>query len=571
MQTDSPPRTSSTLAWLPAVGRSGSSRRRAARLSAVIMGCCAAAALAACSSSAPSSSATAGAAASALASAATVPNGITGQTLTLQYEEPTSLNPALGGIQEIAVVYQGLAYESLIYQEQDGSFVPDLAVKWGYVAGSGNKSFQLTLRSGVKFSDGSPLTAQAVANSLEYFKKAAGPQSHLLAGLTNIKVTGPQALTLNFAMATPDLPFLLSQSENVGAIIGPKGLATPASLSTQSDGAGPYTLSPSGIIANTQYTYQANPGYWNESAVHYHTVVVKVIDDANTILSSVQSGQIDAALQNLSPSTEATAKAAGMTVLPVPYAISSLVLADRDGTISPLGKLAVRQAINDAIDRVSLSTAIAGVNAAPTDQVVVAGAPGYDASLKDYYSYDVTKAKSLLAQAGYPNGFTLPVLDSATLDPNSVIGQAIVSQLQAVGIQAKLTVEPTFAQFIPAAMSKKYPAIVLPVTASGTGFYYAMQFVLGGFFNPFGTTNPQLTSLLGQIATATSASQQSSAAEQVNSWLVKQAWFAPITPLSYIYLVGPKIAGVQSVSPLSAGTLNPVGPLPTLSWYAKAS
>lgn len=112
---------------------------------------------------------------------------------------------------------------------------------------------------------------------------------------------------------------------------------------------------------------------------------------------------------------------------------------------------------------------------------------------------------------------------------------------------------------------------MLPVTASGTGFYYAMQFVLGGFFNPFGATSPQLTSLLGQIATATSASQQSNAAEQVNSWLVKQAWFVPITPLSYIYLVGPKIAGVQSVSPSSAGTLNPVGPLPSLSWYAKAS
>lgn len=568
MQTDPTPRTSRTLAWLPAAARSGTARRWTARLSAVTMGCCTAAALAACGSSAPGSSSTTGAAADTSASAA--PNGITGQTLTLQYTEPTSLNPALSGIQEIAVVFQGLAYDSLVYQEQNGSFVPDLAVNWGYVAGSGNKSFQLTLRSGVKFSDGSALTAQATANSLEYFKKAHGPQSNLLSGLSNIKVTGPLTLTLNFATATPDLPFLLSQSENVGAIIGPAGVADPTSLNTQSDGTGPYTLSPSGVIANNQYTYQANPGYWNKNAVHYRTVVVKVIDDPNTIVSSVQQGEVDAALQNLSPSTEATAKAAGLTVLSTPYAISSLVLADRDGTISPLGKLAVRQAINDAIDRSAVSQAIAGVNAAPTDQVAVSGAPGYDASLNDYYSYDVRKAKSLLAQAGYPNGFVLPVLDSATLDPNSVIGQAMVSQLQAIGIQAKLTVEPTFAQFIPAAMSKKYPAIVLPMTASGTGFYYAMQFILGGFFNPFGVTSPQLTSLLHQVAVATSTRQQSSAAAQVNDWLVKQAWFAPITPLDYIYLIGPKVAGVQNISPSSSGTLNPTGPLPALSLYSKA-
>ena len=244
MHADSNTRKLPKRAWPPAVGQKGVRGRRLARLTTLAASAATVAALAACGSSGGSSSSAATGDSSS--SAAAAPNGIVGQTLTVQYTEPTSINPALGGIQEVAVAYQELAYDSLIYQDQTGAFVPDLAVKWGYVAGSGNKSFQLTLRSGVKFSDGSPLTAQAVANSLNYFKKASGPQSYLLAALTDIKVTGPLALTLNFATATPDLPFLLSQSENVGAIIGPKGLANPTSLNTTTDGAGAYTLTAGG-------------------------------------------------------------------------------------------------------------------------------------------------------------------------------------------------------------------------------------------------------------------------------------------------------------------------------------
>lgn len=502
-----------------------------------------------------------------LTSSGSAPKGFAGQTLTVQCTEPTSLNPALGPIAEAGVVYISLAYGTLIYQKQDGTYVPDLATKWGYVAGSGNKEFDLTLRPHLKFTDGSAVTPQAVINSLEYFKKASGPQAFWLAGLTSAKQTGALSLRLTFAKAAPDLPYLFSQSQSVGAIIGPKGLANPSSLATQSDGAGPYEISPSKIVPNNSYTLTANPGYWNPAAIHYHQIVVKVIDDPNTILSSLQSGQIDAALKDISPSAVPTAKSAGNTAVSSPYAIASLILADRSGS-SPLANLKVRQAINYAVDRKSYAHFIAGAAGAGTDEVSVPGAPGYSPSSAQAYSYDVAKAKKLLKEAGYARGFTLTALDVETNDPNASVAQALSSSLSQIGIQLKVTEEPTFGQYIAALAAKKFQAMVLPLPFNGSGFYTAMtQITDNAIWNPFGTADGQVSSLLGQAASSASSAQREALYEKVSDRLTNLAWFVPMATQNYNFLVSSKIAGVRPVSLAAAGSMDPVGPQPGLSWY----
>jgi peptide/nickel transport system substrate-binding protein len=544
--------------------------RRGALAAAVVV---ATAVLAACSSSPASApSGNTSSSASAATTGGAVPNGSAGQTLTVQATEPTSLSPALGPVDESGVVFIYLAYGALIYLTQDGTFVPDLATKWGYVPGSGNKEFDITLRAGLKFTDGTAVTPQAVANSLEYFKNAHGPQAYALAAMTSAEPTGPLSLRLTFAVPTPDLPYLFSQSQDTGAIIGPKGLADPASLAAQSDGAGPYAIKASDIIPNNQYTYTANPGYWNQAALHYHQIVVKSIDDQNTIMSSLQSGQLDASLHDVSAASAAAGRAAGLTTVSTPYAIAGLVLADRAGTMSPLGNLKVREAINDAVDRQSYAGLISGPSGIPTDQVSIPGAVGYSASAAQVYSYNIAKAKELLAQAGYPHGFTLPVLDVQSNDPNSTIAQALASSLSAIGIKVSLTVEPTFGQFIPAAMSKKYPAIVVPIPFDGAGFYYAMRLALSSpIWNPFGTTDPALTSLLGQAAAAQTPAQEAPFFDQVSARLTQLAWFVPVVTQNFTFLVSPKVSGVGQVSLAATGVMNPVGPEANLSWYAARS
>lgn len=490
--------------------------------------------------------------------------GAVGGTLTVQFNSPVSLNPALEGTSESDIVFGALDYDSLIYQLGNGTFVPDLATSWSYASGSKNEVFDMTIRSGVHFSDGSLLTPASVANSLAYFKKADGPQAGYLATLATATVTGANTVRLTFSAPEPDLPFLLSQYQDIGQIIGPQGIAHPGTLTTTSDGTGPYVVDASQSVANSQYLLTTNPHYWNPAAIHYKQVVVKVMSDPQTALSAAQSGQVGALL-SLPSTAQNTAKADNLQVYAQPFSIASLILMGRSDPKSPLANLKVRQALNDAVDRSQLAAGLGGGSAVPTDEFALPGATGYDPAEANTYTYSVAKAKSLLAQAGYASGFTLPVLDTLALDPNGDIGAALKTELAAIGVTVNLTEVPSPAQFIPAALSKQYQAVIWPLSQNGSGFPYAVQFAMAPFTNAFGTTSTQLDGLLA-TAGALPSGDAATAYEKVGDFLTDNAWFVPLFSLTATLAVAGNIANVQPPS-LENTTIDPVAPVASLSWY----
>lgn len=492
------------------------------------------------------------------------PTGVVGGTLTVQFNSPVSLNPALEGTSESDIVFGALDYDSLIYQRGDGTFVPDLATSWGYVPGSKNKIFDLTLRSGVHFSDGSLMTPASVVNSLEYFKKADGPQAAYLATLSSAKVTGASTVRLTFATSEPDLPFLLSQYQDIGQIIGPRGIAHPSTLTTTSDGTGPYVVDASHSVANSQYLLTMNPHYWNPAAVHYRQVMVKVMTDPQTALSAAQSGQVDALL-SLPSTMQKTAKSDNLRVYAEPFSIASLILMGRSDPKSPLANLKVRQALNDAVDRKSLATGLGGGSAVPTDEFALPGTTGYDPAKANTYTFNVPKAKSLLAQAGFGSGFTLHVLDCLALDPNGDIGAALKSEFAAIGVNVNLTEVQSPAQLIPASLSKQYDAVIWPLSQNGSGFPYAVQFAMAPFTNVFGTKSAQLDGLLA-TAGALPSSASDAAYAKVGDFLTDNAWFVPLFSLTATLAVADTVANVQPPS-LENTTIDPIAPDASLSWY----
>jgi peptide/nickel transport system substrate-binding protein len=496
------------------------------------------------------------------------PKGIVAQILTLQFNSPVSLNPALEGTSESDIVFGALDYDSLIYQLGNGSYVPDLATSWSYAAGSDNRVFTMTLRSGVHFSDGSLMTPASVVNSLEYFKKANGPQADYLANLTSAKATGAHTVQLDFSAPEPDLPFLLSQYQDIGQIIGPRGLADPGALATSSDGTGPYVLNSAQSVTNSQYVFALNSHYWDPAGVHYRTVDVKIIADPETALSAAQTNQVDALL-SLPATSSKSAQDDGLKTFNEPFSVASLILMGRSDTGSPLSNLKVRQAINDAVNRRALAQGLGGGSAVPTDEFALPGATGYDPADAGEYPYDVAKAKSLMAQAGYAHGFTLPVLDCLALDANGDIGAALKSELSAIGINVQLTDVPAPAQFIPASLSKKYGAVIWPLSQNGYGFPYAVQFAMAPFTNAFGTSSSQLNQLLAAAGADTSASSGAAYAK-VDDFLTANAWFVPLFSLSGTMVVGSGVANVQPPS-LQNTTIDPVAPVASLSWYPASS
>ncbi|MEU3464324.1 ABC transporter substrate-binding protein [Streptomyces sp. NPDC006733] len=472
------------------------------------------------------------------------PAGV-GNLLTMAYQAaPATLDPAK--VDQAFAGFVSPAYEPLIRRASDGSLQPGLATSWAYV-GTGNKTFELTLRDHVTFADGTALTAQGVVQHFQYIQRAGGTAAALLAGAV-ITAPGDRTVRLTFALPNPVAPDIMTQDYVIGDVISPTALTAPAALATTTSGAGPYALDPAATVAGDHYAFVANPRYWNKAQVHYKRIVLRVIANPNTALNALKTGQVDAAATDFSISS--SAKTAGLQIVQTPFVIQGIALLDRDGSLlKPLGDVRVRRAVNYAIDRGAISKALLGEYGVPTTQFTVPGGEGYVRANATAYPYDPAKARQLLAEAGYPDGFTLPMLSS----PFAGIGtmaQALSDQLGKVGIRVKLrTLTNPNAYVSELAGGKTASAAVgygyQPTYLEGLGLFLPTAPV----FNPRKSASPQLTALFGKLAVAAQA-QRPAAAQAVQAWLVDNAWFAPVAASPVFYYARPTVGGVK-VSPNS--------------------
>lgn len=449
---------------------------------------------------------------------------------------PTQWDPAqFDWTQQLQV--QQAAYDTLIHINPNGSFSPGLATSWKYVSPT---QFTLTLRHNVKFTDGTPFNAAAVKENLDHDKATTGPRTAQLADVSSVETNGEFGVTINLSQPNSDLPQILGMA--MGMMASPAAEAA-GKLKAAPVGTGPYTLNTSQTVANDHYTFEKNPNYWDAADIHYKTLVFKLIADYTASVNALRSGQIAMALGE--PQTVSTAKSGGDTVVTYPGAVVSLDLQDRGGTvIKALGDVRVRQAINYAIDRAALTKTL--LPGRPTSQLFADGTPAYEKSLDGTYSLDLAKAKSLMEQAGFSSGFTLPILSFPLNDPAL---QVVASDLAKINIKVKIDSVP-INTYIALRSTQQTPAWIAQLSSTGSALLDALNVLQpNGLFNPFHSSNPQLTQDLTKAESATSASTEKAAWMKVNMDVQQLAWFAPITQISTYYYYNPKVvAGVQATA-----------------------
>ncbi|HEX5118417.1 MAG TPA: ABC transporter substrate-binding protein [Pseudonocardiaceae bacterium] len=468
--------------------------------------------------------------------------GQTGQLTMIISAQPASLDPGLMNVDPNNLALDQLAYEPLIRKAPDGTFGPALATRFGYV-GTGNTAFSMTLRSGVRFADGTPLDAAAVAKSINYEIKAGGPAVGWLGGCT--KVTPVGALRVDVACSAPNpvLPLLFSQNAPFGLVISPAGVGTPESLKNATAGAGPYTLDATESVTGDHYVFVANKNYWNPKAVHFSRVTLKVITNPDSVLNAIRSGQADVAVGD--PSTADAAKSAGLRVVAAPSYTVGVDLFDRAGVdAKPLSDARVRQALNYAVDRTAITKALFGAYGSPTTQLVTPAYDGYSAALNRQYPYDPARARQLLAAAGYPNGFSLQ-LEAWEGFNVAKVTQAIAGYWAKIGVHTQLTQDAAPAAWVNNVLTKKFPAGGfgyggLPVYMTAQNWFQPTA----GPFNPFLSQNPTLTGLLRQAAAATP--QQSAALGlQAMTFALDQGWWVSASLVDAAYYAHPGITGIS--------------------------
>jgi peptide/nickel transport system substrate-binding protein len=467
-----------------------------------------------------------------------VPNKV-GNVLTVVQagSAPLTLDPAKNG-QSWAVT---LGYEPLIVLRNDGGLAPGLATSWNYT-GTGNTSFVVHLRAGAQFADGSPVTAQSVVNDLTYKQKAQGPWATLLSGDT-FTASDASTVTITAAKPNPNFPEEFTQQYNLGAIVSPTGLTQPSALGTRTFGAGPYSLDTSQTVTGDHYTYLPNPNYYDKAAVHWKKVVLKIVPNAQSVVNAVKTGQADVALGD--PSMISAAKQSGLTVSSTPFLWAGVVLADRSGTlVKALGDARVRQALNYGTDRAAIAHALFPDTGTPTQQPTVPGAYGYDASLDSTYPYDVNKAKQLLSDAGYPNGFSLQLVTTDAIQQN-LVSEALAQQWKRIGVSLTVKDYANSNEYGSAAFGGKAAAFTtafgtLPIWIEGP-----ILFSSSAFFNPLHASDPALQRLIDQQAAA-AGDQQAALDKQIEGFLVQRAWFVPVVATVLPIYARTTVTGTQT-------------------------
>ncbi|MFD7019095.1 ABC transporter substrate-binding protein [Streptomyces sp. NPDC059928] len=423
-----------------------------------------------------------------------------------------------------------------------GRIVPWLAKSWDISPDT--TAFTFHLRSGVTFSDGTPLTAQAVKDNFDAVPKlgALGTLAQgYLSALESTTVVDP--LTVRVKFKQPNAQFLQATSTlSLGIESSASVKRSPQQKCSQGIvGSGPFTLNQ--YVQNQSITlvkrakYDWGSSLWSKKGEAYlDKLVFKVVPEAGVRTGGLQSGQVDA-ISSVGKANEAALKGGQVSLLrrANPGNVFNLGL----NNSRPLLKdVKVRQAILFAIDRQQIVDAVFPTGTQPATSILAHTTPDY-ANLGSDLAYDAAKAKSLLDSAGWKTGsdgirtksgtrLSLSITWFANAATNQPALELIQQQLKAVGIDVVLK-ERQITQFATTLQSGDFDAVWGNLTRADPDILRSQYSTKPANFYHLPTS--PLDSLLTQQAATTDAAMRKQLVDQAQQLIVQNAYVVPVVEL----------------------------------------
>ncbi|HEV2123509.1 MAG TPA: ABC transporter substrate-binding protein [Chloroflexota bacterium] len=324
-----------------------------------------------------------------------------------------------------------LLYEPLVTLDADLNIVPALAESWSFSDDA--QTLTMTLRQGVTFHDGSPFTSADVKASFERIlnEETAAASRANFTSITSIDT--PDDYTVQFNLATPDVPILAAMASVGAAIVSDEFISRGGDFAAEAVGTGPFKLE--SWVPEETTILSANQDWWGEGP-YVDALELRVIPDEASIVAALRAGEVDFALLN-DPVIATLLEGDSSVVLNAVPALAYHVF-QLNASRPPLDKLEVRQAISCALDRQEVLDTAALGNGEVTGPLTI---PAYQLPPDELFCYqkDLDKARELLKEAGLEDGFSLTTI-AASAEPPTALSEAqnIQAQLAEIGIDLEI-------------------------------------------------------------------------------------------------------------------------------------
>jgi peptide/nickel transport system substrate-binding protein len=376
--------------------------------------------------------------------------------------DPQTMDPhAVALLYHSRVVNQ--VYESLVNRDEQFRLEPALATAWNAVDA---RTWRFTLRQGVVFHDGTPLGADDVVFSMKRAMQPTSQRSFQLKGVVDVRRVDDK--TVEFQLEAPDavLPDKLDTLPVMSKAWAEKHrVEVPQDFNGKQEtfavrnanGSGPFLLER--YEPDVRTTLRRNPRWWgwaDKRSGNVEQVVWLTVRSDATRIAALLSGEAEIVLDPPLPDVARLKSEGTLSLLQTPdigqqylaldQARDELAESDVKGK-NPFKDVRVRRAVYHAIDVDLIAKKILRGLATPTGAFLSTRVDGSPAELDKRLPYDPARAKALLAEAGYPNGFSV-VLDCVNVAWREATCQAMTAMLTQVGIRATLRSLPTN-QFFP--------------------------------------------------------------------------------------------------------------------------
>jgi peptide/nickel transport system substrate-binding protein len=434
----------------------------------------------------------------------------------------------------------------LLYALHDGllkpmpgqASAPSLAESWSMAKDMASAEF--TLRA-AKFHNGDPVTAEDVKFSFERYR--GGAAKALKDAVKEIQVLAPNRVRFVFKEPWPDFPAFY------GTFVASAGWVVPKKYVEQVGeegfrkapiGAGPYKFV--SFNPGVELVVEAFDGYWRKQP-SIKRIIFRSLPDETSRAAALKSGDVDLAMLLSGPTAQDVKRTPGMRLAAPLLGIFWLDFPDQWNPKSPWADKRVRLAASLAIDRQGLNDAETLGMSRPTGSTVPRD---FEFALPfDAPAFNPARARQLLAQAGYPNGFEGGEL--TPFPPYNSMGEAIQGWLQAVGIRTRMRPMERGA-FMTAWREKKLRGVVLAISGvSGNAATRLESFVTKTGAFAYGSL-PEVDDLFRRQEKELDRKKREALLHQIQRILHEQVVQAPIYHLGFPIGVGPRVDDIMATA-----------------------